>query len=140
MLKHLTVITFAVALCAPAIASPNAQKSDPLLSGSYVYFGSENCASVDGSLHQISGTISFDPSTGKAKANVFAVTGQAPELLGIKSTSAFTNGGGLLTLGSQSYHIAYGQVQNGIATYASFIGLVQDGSALCGYQGTISMQ
>ena len=140
MLKTIVCGAFAACvLCVPALAAPDAPKSDPMLLGSYLYSGAENCASAEGTLHQISGTISFDPATGKAKAKAFVVTGDKPEILGITSTTTFTNGGGLLTLGANTYHIAYGPVQNGIATAATFIGLVQDG-ATCGFQATISLQ
>lgn len=140
MLKHVTVIALAVALCAPALAASRARTADPLLSGSYVYSGSENCPASNGSRHQLSGRISFDPETGKTKLNAYVVTGDKPEILGIKSNSTYANADRVLTLGAQSYHITYGPVQNGIATYASFIGLVKDGDATCGYQGTLTLQ
>ena len=141
MLKSIVCGAFAAGvLCVAALAASHAPKSDPMLSGSYLYSGAENCASAEGTLHQISGTISFDPATGKAKTKAFAVTGDKPEILGITSTSTFTNGDGSLTIGANTYHIAYGPVQNGIATSATFIGLVLDGQVTCGFQGTLALQ
>jgi len=132
------MILAAGVLCAPASAASHAPRAVPMLSGRYVYSASENCPSGGGTLHQLSGTISFDPATGKAKLNVYVVTGDKPEILGIRSTDTYSNTDALLTLGPTSYHIAYGPVEGGVATYASFVGLVQDGEANCGYLGTLA--
>lgn len=139
MPKNLTPMVLAASMfCAPAFAGSHTPKAVPMLSGRYVYSASETCPSGGGTLHQLSGTISFDPATGKAKLNAYVVTGDAPEVLGIRSTDTYSNTDAFLTLGPTSYHIAYGPVEGGIATYASFVGLVQDGEANCGYLGTIA--
>jgi hypothetical protein len=140
MLKSIVSMALAAGvLCAPALAA-HAPKTVPALSGSYLYSGAENCPSGDGSVHQISGTIAFDPATGTAKLNAYAVTGSAPELLGIKSSQAYSNTATTFTLDTVTYHIAYGAVQSGIAGTATFIGLIKDGTANCGYQGTLTLQ
>jgi len=139
MLKNIASVALATGiLCAPALA--HAPKAVPSLSGRYVYAGAENCPSGGGSIHQVSGTLTFDPASGTAKLDAYYVTGDAPEILRVKSTQDYTNTATAFSLDGNSYHIAYGPVQGGVAAYASFIGLVRDGTANCGYQGTITLQ
>jgi hypothetical protein len=141
MLKHLAFGAIATVLfCAQAAASSHAPKIVPALSGSYLYSASEFCPSGDGTLHQLSGSIAFDPATGTAKADVFIVNGSKPEILRIKSTQSYSNTADLLTLGPSSYHVTYGGVADGIATSANFVGLVQDSGVTCGYQGEITLR
>ena len=139
MLKNIASAALAAGmLCAPALA--HAPRAVPSLSGSYVYSGAENCPSGGGSIHQVSGTLTFDPASGKARLDAYFVTGDAPEILRVKSTQDYTNSAAAFSLAGNSYHITYGPVQGGVAAYASFIGLVQDGTANCGFQGTITLQ
>ena len=141
MLKHFGRGALAsVLLCAQASASSHEPKTVPALSGSYLYTASEFCPSGDGTLHQLSGSIAFDPATGKAKGDFFIVNGSAPEILHIRSTQTYSNTADLLTLGPSSYHVTYGGVADGIATSANFVGLVQDSGVTCGYQGEITLR
>jgi hypothetical protein len=133
MIKHFAFATVA----AFALSGAAQAKTVPGLSGSYLYSGSETCPSGGGTVHQMSGTLSFDPETGKAKMDVYAVTGDKPEILRIKSTQDYSNDTTFLTLGAVQYHITYGTVQSGVAVTASIIGLNND-QAVCGWQATLS--
>jgi len=127
--------TLLAVLCAPAQSA-----TVPSLSGSYLYAGTEFCPSGTGTNHQTTGTALFDPETGKAKLDIYIVTGDKPTMLHVKSTEAYSNTSSTFKLGADSYKISYGAVQNGIATQAAFIGLVQDGETICGFQGSITLQ
>lgn len=132
-------IALAAALLA-VFCVPAQSATAPSLSGSYLYSGAEFCPSGTGTNHQTTGTAVFDPETGKAKLDIYIVTGDKPTLLHVKSSEAYSNTSSTLKLGADSYKISYGAVQNGIATQAAFIGLVQDGATICGYQGSVSLQ
>jgi len=141
MPKTTALCALAIAMtCTGASASSHGPRTVPALSGSYVYSASEFCPSGDGALHQLSGSVTFDPATGKAKLDVFIVNGSVPEILRIKSAQSYSNTADLLTLNSVNYHITYGSVADGIAASASFVGLVTDTGVTCGYQGTITLR
>jgi len=131
---------FAFAAAAALALTGTADAKDvPGLSGRYVYTASEFCPAGGNSIHQVSGSIKFDPVAGKAKMDVFVVTGNAPEILHIATSQTYSNDADFLNLGTNQYHITYGGVAGGNAVYASFVGLVSDGGT-CGYQGTITLQ
>jgi hypothetical protein len=134
MLKLGTALLLATTLTTPALAA-----AVPQLSGSYVYTANEICPGGGGSLYQATGTAKFDPAAGSAKLDFYASVGNGPELLRVRSTQTYSNTATALSLGANTYHIVYGPVQNGVATAASFIGLVKDGAS-CSFQGAIALQ
>jgi hypothetical protein len=139
MFKQVTFVAVIAGMSCTAAAA-QAPGTVPTLSGHYVYSASENCPSGADSLHQLSGTLTFDPAAGTAKLDAYVVIGGQPIILRIRSKQTYTNSATDLSLDSNTYHIAYGAVEGGVATYASFIGLIQDASVTCGYQGTITLQ
>ena len=135
MIKHFSFAAFA----ALTLSGTAEAKDVPALSGTYVYTASEYCPAGSNGTHQVSGTMKFDPVGGKAKMDAYVVTGNALEILHIATTQTYSNDANFLNLGTNQFHITYGAVAGGSATYASFVGLVSD-SGTCGYQGTLTLR
>jgi hypothetical protein len=156
MLKQLTIAS-AIALlwCIPAIAAT------PVVSGKYVFAswsvcqpdltvtnstgGDQGVQSLDfffgnnnpGDTHYTSGTLTFDPTAGTAKAQGFQDGGTVLFLLHnsgsnegqpfsevpISGTMSYSNTANSFTLSGVTYHAFYGKVAGGIADFVEIMGL-----------------
>jgi hypothetical protein len=123
----------------PAVAqSPQTEpKSVPVLKGGYAFTAMENCLPESSGLRGISGSLTFDPKTGTAKIDEYLAAGNPLSLNHAHQSGTYSNSGSTLTLGSTTYQVTYGKLENGIATYLTFITVESDG---CGYQGWLSRQ
>lgn len=133
MLKQgLFAMVAAVAFGTPAMADV------PILSGNYVINVVQNCVDLDASFAQVSGTINFDPGSGKVEQDVFAALGKPLTFQRFKQHGTYSNSKSTLTLDSNTFQATYGKLSKGIATYVSYIGLVENGPGNCGVQGWLS--
>jgi hypothetical protein len=128
----------AVLSITPALASTTPEQNDvPVLSGTYILTAAENCLPVNNELHDITGTMTFDPSSGKVKLVEYIAIGNPLSLEHGKATEFYANSSKTFTLGSTTLQAFYGKLESGIATYLSFIGVEGGG---CAFQGSLLRQ
>ena len=133
MLKQSLLATVA------AVAFGTSAMADvPILSGKYVANVVENCVALDGTFSQLSGIVEFDPSSGKVDQDVSLVSGNPLNLQNLKAHGTYSNSKSTLTLDTNTFQATYGNLSKGIATYVSYIGLVENGPGNCGVQGWLS--
>jgi len=131
--KRFTYVTLAgtIAFATAGAAPVHAENQDvPQLSGTYVFNATQNCLPSTGDLESLTGTMTFDPSTGKMKLFEYITSGNPLTLQKGKGTDIFSNSASTFTLDSTTFQAFYGKLAKGVATSFSFIGVVGDGCAL----------
>jgi hypothetical protein len=109
----------------------------PVLSGTYIFDATQNCLPVTNDLQNITGTMTFDPKTGKMNLFEYITSGNPLTLEKGKGTQSYSNSGSTFTLGTTTFQAFYGKRAKGIATSFSFIGLIEGGCAL---QASLTLQ
>src|SRR5262249_16235137 len=132
---HKRFVCFTLAgIIASAIAGAASVRAEneavPQLSGTYVFNATQNCLPSTGDLQSLTGTMTFDPSTGKMKVCEYITSGNPLTLEKGKGTDIFSNSASTFTLDSTTFQAFYGKLAKGIATSFSFIGVIPGGCAL----------
>jgi len=128
------VVACAIASAASVYAD---SRSVPVLSGTYVFDATQNCLPVTNDLQNITGTMTFDPKTGKMNLLEYITSGNPLTLEKGKGTQSYSNSATTFTLGTTTFQAFYGKRSKGIATSFSFIGVIEGGCAL---QASLSLQ
>ena len=124
-------LTGTIAFAIGGAASVRAENRDvPLLSGTYVFNATQNCLPVTGDLQNITGTMTFDPKSGKMKLFEYLTSGNPLTLQKGKGTETFSNSAKTFTLQTTTFQAFYGKREKGVATSFSFIGVIEGGCAL----------
>ncbi|HEX3653707.1 MAG TPA: hypothetical protein VHU18_12885 [Rhizomicrobium sp.] len=128
-------------ILAYAITSAGSARAEsrtvPVLSGTYIFNATQNCLPVTNDLQNITGTMTFDPKTGKMNLLEYITSGNPLTLEKGKGTQSYSNSANTFTLGTTTFPAFYGKRAKGIATSFSFIGLIEGGCAL---QASLSLQ
>lgn len=139
--RKLPLCMVPVAIVAFAIGSPPSARAEtgnvPVLSGTYIFNATQNCLPVANDLQNITGTMSFDPKTGKMNLVEYVTSGNPLTLEKGKGTQSYSNSASTFTLGTTTFQAFYGKRTKGIATSFSFIGLIEGGCAL---QASLTLQ
>ena len=128
MSKLMSAATVAGCFVVPSLAAASPQ--DSTLSGTYVLSESMEC--VNGGSQQYSGTMKFDPATGAVSEHIsFVAEGVKNGRKKLEfwksnlSGNPYTLSKTKMTINGVSYRLAFGTLNNGVASYASLIGISQ---------------
>jgi hypothetical protein len=85
---------------------------------------------VTDDLLNITGTMTFDPKSGRVKLFEYVTSGNPLTLQKGKATETFSNSAKTFTLQTTTFQAFYGKREKGVATAFSFIGVIEGGCAL----------
>jgi hypothetical protein len=129
-------VAMIVETCLFSLATAAQPPAVPVLKGGYVLTQVNNCVRSSTSFYQLTGSIDFNPKTGKYKLDGYSAADDPLELTHITGNATYSNSGSTLTLGDTTLQVFYGKLENGVATYLSAITVLDS----CGYQISMSRQ
>jgi hypothetical protein len=134
MLKQITSAAAAIMFfCVPAMAAS--------VSGKYIYNRTEICfdpnTGLSASAAMFSGILAFDGS-GTVTLSTFHAGGWPLNLNTESGNEPYSTTDSTITLGGETFQAAYGGVKSGVASFVSFIAVLENGT--CEDIGTLTLQ
>ena len=142
-MKYLVALASGSVLLVSALSSQSLARTNPALSGKYVFTRVSQCVPNGGGavgVEQQSGTLNFNSATGTVVADTYTAQGNPPMLTFAHESAPYSVTSTTFTLGATTYQATYGKTTKGITTYLSYIGVVSDDGSTCADEGWLSHQ